>query len=303
MVDPEVYMAFELKQEVYDRIKDRCIDILKDRSVSRADEMINELMDLEGVIIHCPYHHFIVPATLLTMAAMEKYYKEDKLREWLDLAEARAKEVPGGVCGNMGNCGSSVGAGIFMSVYTSASPLSVENWKWANELTGHCLIRIASYGGPRCCKRTCYLALMEAIPYINEKLDLNIKLNDALICKYSSQNKECLKVNCPFFERHLRNTEEGYPITVPGRMMPKKDPSKDCACQYEPVDIAESTCYINWEKPAGAFVKRGEPICEAEADKKVIEFTAECDGYLTHEIENGDYFTAGSVIGHIRSKN
>ena len=59
-------MAFELKQEVYDRIKDRCIDILKNRSVSRADEMINELMDLEGVIIHCPYHHFIVPATLLT---------------------------------------------------------------------------------------------------------------------------------------------------------------------------------------------------------------------------------------------
>ena len=92
MVDPEVYMAFELKQEVYDRIKDRCIDILKNRSVSRADEMINELMDLEGVIIHCPYHHFIVPATLLTMAAMEKYYKEDKLREWLDLAEARAKQ-------------------------------------------------------------------------------------------------------------------------------------------------------------------------------------------------------------------
>ena len=47
-------MTFELKQEVYDRIKDRCIDILKNRSVSRADEMINELMDLEGVIIHCP---------------------------------------------------------------------------------------------------------------------------------------------------------------------------------------------------------------------------------------------------------
>ena len=43
-------------------------------------------------------------------------------------------------------------------------------------------------------------------------------------------------------------------------------------------------------------------ICEAEADKKVIEFVAGCDGYLTHEIENGDYFTAGSVIGHIKSK-
>ena len=202
----------------------------------------------------------------------------------------------------MGNCGSSVGAGIFMSVYTSASPLSVENWKWANELTGRCLIRVSSYGGPRCCKRTCYLSLMEAVPYINEKLDLNIKFNEALICKYSDQNKECLKINCPFFERHPRNSEEGCPITVPGQMMPKKDPAKDCAGQYEPVDMAESTCYINWEKPDGAFVKKDEVICEAEADKKVIEFTAGCDGYLTHKIENGDYFNAGSIIGYIKSR-
>ena len=295
-------MAFELNQEVFDRLKDACVEALKTRSVSRADEMINILMDTEGVIIHCPYHHFIVPAVLLTMAALEKYKKEDQLREWLDLAEMRAKEVPGGVCGNMGNCGSAVGAGIFLSVYTSASPLSVENWKWANELTGRCLIRVSSYGGPRCCKRTCYLALMEAIPYINEKLDLNIKFNDALICKYSDQNKECLKINCPFFERHPRNSEEGCPITVPGQMMPKKDPAKDCACQYEPVDMAESTCYINWEKPDGAFVKKDEVICEAEADKKVIEFTAGCDGYLIHKIENGDYFNAGSIIGYIKSR-
>lgn len=295
-------MAFELNQEVFDRLKDVCVEALKTRSVSRADELIELLMDTEGVFIHCPYHHFIVPAVLLTMTAMEKYYKEDKLREWLDLAEARAKDVPGGVCGNMGNCGAAVGAGIFMSVYTSASPLSIENWKWANELTGRCLIRVSSYGGPRCCKRTCYLSLMEAVPFINKKLDLNIKFNDAHTCKYSDRNKECLKSGCPFFERHPRNTKEGCPITVPAEMLPKDDPSKDCACQYEPVDIAESTCYINWLKPAGAFVRKDEPICEAEADKIVIEFTADCDGYLTHEIENGDYFTAGTVIGRIRSK-
>ena len=295
-------MAFELDQKVFDRLKEECVKALRKRSVSRADEMINLLMDTEGVIIHCPYHHFIVPAVLLTMAALDKYSKEDELREWLDLAEDRAKAVPGGVCGNMGNCGSAVGAGIFMSVYTSASPLSVENWKWANELTGRCLLRVSSYGGPRCCKRTCYLTLMEAVPYVNGKLGLNIKYNDALICKYSNQNNECLKTECPFFEKHLRNTEEGCPITVPGQMLPKADPSKDCACQYEPVDIAESTCYIKWEKPSGAFVKKDEPICEAEADKKAIEFVAGCDGYLTHEIENGDYFTAGSVIGHIKSK-
>ena len=294
-------MAFELREEVFERLKDECVKALKTRSVSRADEMINILMDTEGVIIHCPYHHFIVPAVLLTMAALEKYKKEDELRAWLDLAEARAKDVPGGVCGNMGNCGSSVGAGIFMSVYTNASPLSVQNWQWANELTGHCLLRIASYGGPRCCKRTCYLALMEAIPFINDKLGLNLKFNDAITCKYSAQNNECLKYNCPFFEKHLRNSKEGCPITVPEEMLPKKDPSKSCACQYEPIEIEGADCYIEWLKDTGSFVKRGEAICEAEVDKKVIEFTAECDGYLTHSIENGDRFAPGTVIGHIRA--
>ena len=295
-------MAFELKQEVYDRLKDECIKALKTRSVSRADELINILMDTEGVIIHCPYHHFIVPAVLLTMAALEKYKKEDDLRAWLDLAEARAKEVPGGVCGNMGNCGSSVGAGIFMSVYTSASPLSVENWKWANEITGHCLLRIASYGGPRCCKRTCYLALMEAIPYINDNVVLNLKFNDALTCKYSSENKECLKYNCPFFEKHPRNSAEGCPIVVPGQKLPKADPTNDCKCQFEPVEIQDADCYIQWLKESGEFVKKDEPICEAEVDKKTIEFTADCDGYLTHSIENGDHFTVGSVIGYIKAR-
>lgn len=295
-------MAFELKQEVFDRIREHCIMTLKERSVSRADELINELMDIDGVIMHCPYHHYIVPAVLLTMAAMEKYLKADKLSEWLDTAEARAKEVPGGVCGNMGNCGASVGVGIFISVYTSASPLSVENWKLANELTGRCLIRVSSYGGPRCCKRTCYLSLSEAVPYINSRLGLNIKFNDAVICRYSELNKECLKMNCPYFERHPRNTDEGFPVIVPGQMMPKNDPSKDCKCQYEPVDIAGSTCYINWEIPSGAFVKKDEVICEAEVDKKVVEFTAECDGYLTHLIENGDYFKEGTIIGRIRSQ-
>ena len=64
-------MAFTLEQEVFDRLKAECINALNTRSVSRADELINILMDTEGVIIHCPYHHFIVPAVLLTMAALE----------------------------------------------------------------------------------------------------------------------------------------------------------------------------------------------------------------------------------------
>ncbi len=295
-------MAFTMQHEIFDKLKEQCVEALNTRSVSRADELINILMDTEGVIIHCPYHHFIVPAVLLTMAALEKYKKENELRDWLEVAEERAKAVPGGVCGNMGNCGSSVGAGIFLSVYTNASPLSIENWKMANELTGHCLLRIASYGGPRCCKRTCYLALMEAIPRINKDLGLNIKFDTSVICKYHSQNKECLRSVCPFHETNPRNTAEGYKVVVPAEILPSKVPNINCDCRFEPIDINSSDCYIHWTKNDYDFVKKDEPICEAEVDKKLIEFTAPTDGYLKHQIEDGDHFRAGTVIGVIRSK-
>ena len=36
-----------------------------------------------------------------------------------------------------------------------------ESWQWANEVVGKCLLRIASYRGPRCCKRTLFLAVQE----------------------------------------------------------------------------------------------------------------------------------------------
>ena len=263
-------------------------------------EIINKMMDLPFCHMHGPEHHVMVGAALLT--AYQNAGGQIDLPAALTEMMNRGKSVPGGACGFWGACGAGISSGMFISIISKSTPLANEPFALSHKMTAKSLDEIGNIGGPRCCKRTCYLALMEAIPYINEKLDLNIKFNDALICKYSDQNKECLKINCPFFERHPRNSEEGCPITVPGQMMPKKDPAKDCACQYEPVDMAESTCYINWEKPDGAFVKKDEVICEAEADKKVIEFTAGCDGYLTHKIENGDYFNAGSIIGYIKSR-
>ena len=179
--------------------------------------------------------------------------------------------------------------------------MSVENWKWANELTGKCLIRVSSYGGPRCCKRTCYLALLEAVPYINDHLGLNLRINEDLICKYWKKNEECLRKLCPFHEWNPRNTEAGFPIIVPEQKLPKRDPSKDCKCMSEPIDIEDADCYLEWLKKSGEKVVRGEVVCEAEVNKRTIEFEAEVDGILTHCIEDGDRFKPGTVLGVIRA--
>lgn len=195
-------MAHEiiLKEEVFEAIKAHCIDVFNEKRELTVDELQVELMDTPGVPMHYPYHHFILPAALLTLAAIEKEKSLEDLQIMLTVAMERSKNVLGGFCGNYGTCGAGVGAGIFMSVYTESSPLSEESWQWCNEITGICLQKISTIPGPRCCKRTGFLSLQAAVPYANEKLGLNLKLSDKISCKYSEANAQCKKEVCPFFE-------------------------------------------------------------------------------------------------------
>lgn len=188
-----------LDPAVYEKLRNYCVETRKAGRSLTADEMVNELMDFEEVPMHHPYHHFIMPAALLTLASMEEDASPEALNDMLIIAGERAKQVPGGSCGNCGSCGNGVGAGIFLSIYTDTSPMSGESWQWVNELTGRCLVAISKVGGPRCCKRTAYLSLQESVPYINEKLGLHIALNDEIHCRYHSRNKDCKKEACPFY--------------------------------------------------------------------------------------------------------
>lgn len=295
-------MQLELKQEIYDEIRSVCLDTARERETLPMEKMMDRLMDIEGVPMHFPYHHFILPAALLTQTAIGQERTEEELGEWLTLAEQRAKGVPGGSCGNCGNCGSAVGAGIFVSILSEASPHTRENWQWANEATGKALLRIADYPGPRCCKRTGYLALLEAVPYINEKFGLSLAIDPGLICKYSRKNPDCLEEGCPFCEENPRNREEGFPIRVPEALMPRPERFRDCDCMHHPVDLTEKKGVIHWMRTEGDRVRKGDVLCEGEVDKKIIEICAEVDGVLASQIVYEDeVFTAGTVLGYIRA--
>ena len=295
-------MAFELKQEVYDDLKRICLEVYDEKQVLPVNLVLDRLMNLEGLPIHCPYHHFIVPAALLTETAVMTDASKDELTAWLATAEERAKTVPGGFCGNCGTCGAAVGIGIFVSVYTGASPMTVVNWQWANEATGKCLMRIAAYPGPRCCKRTCYLALQEGVPYINEKCGLALEIDPALVCTFTNRNPDCILAECPFCREHPRNKPEGFQIVCPEQKMPKPDPYRDCDCLHEPVELTESRGVIEWQVQDGDYVRKGQLIAEGEVNKLVVQFFAETDGYLIKEILDGEVFTNGTVLGSIRAK-
>ena len=193
-------MAFIMKDEIFADLRAVCKEMYDAGKSLKAEEALMELMNMEGILMHCPYHHFIMPAALLTLAAMQEQKSWEELDEWLSVAEERAKTVPPGFCGNCGACGAAVGIGIFISVYTGGSPLAVENWQWANEGTGRCLLAIAKYPGPRCCKRTTFLAALEGVPYMNEKCGLHLEISEDISCKYHTKNAQCLEEQCPFYK-------------------------------------------------------------------------------------------------------
>lgn len=190
----------ELKDEIFEAITDTCLEIYNQGELIPIDEVQKKLMDVPGVPIHYPYHHYIQPAAFLTLTAIADEESEETLVEWLSKAEQRGRSVPGGFCGNCGACGGGVGIGIFLSVYTDAAPVKRNNWAMVNEGTGKALTHIATYPGPRCCKRVLFLGAQAGVEYAKEKLDLELPINEFIECHYYQKNPDCLGKECPFYK-------------------------------------------------------------------------------------------------------
>ena len=53
----------------YDKIEAACLAAFRAEAKPTPYGLLLELMDLPGLPMHCPPHHYIMPATLLTVAA------------------------------------------------------------------------------------------------------------------------------------------------------------------------------------------------------------------------------------------
>lgn len=164
-------------------------------------EIANTLMMHPSVKMHGPEHHYLVPAALLTA-----YYNCNSIENVLDVklnkARNRAEKVPGGFCGSHGNCGAGVGTGIFISLITEATPLSKNEWQLSNLMTAESLMSIAKHGGPRCCKRDTYLAIIKASDFVKEHFNINFQVEGKINCNFTKYNKECLLEECTFYSNH-----------------------------------------------------------------------------------------------------
>lgn len=161
-------------------------------------EIATRLMNFPDFKMHCPEHHFLVPAVLLSAYCNTKR-KRTKLKRWLIAAKKRSEKVPGAFCGTHGSCGAAVGTGIFISLITGATPLKTIEWELSNSMTGRSLLRMAPFGGPRCCKRVTFLAINEASNFLHERLGASLVMPEIISCLFSHNNEQCIKDKCPFY--------------------------------------------------------------------------------------------------------
>ena len=169
----------------------------KNTSQTNPAILIVEMMKNPKIKMHGPEHHFLVPAVLLAC-----YYNHQgghgAIGEKLSIAQKRSKNILGGFCGFCGNCGAGVGTGIFMSIITGATPMSVDEWRLSNLMTAKSLECIANNGGPRCCKRDSFSAIESALAFLESNLQVSLPATE-IKCTFSAINKECKNVECRYF--------------------------------------------------------------------------------------------------------
>ena len=158
--------------------------------------IIKKLMDLPFCHMHGPEHHVLVGSALLT--AYKNAGGNIDLASALSEMQARGKKVPGGACGCWGACGAGVSAGMFVSIVTGSTPLAVKEWQLSNYMTAGALGAIASAGGPRCCKRNSYIAIIKAVEFSKAYLCVEMERGE-IKCTHSAQNNQCIGKRCPFW--------------------------------------------------------------------------------------------------------
>ena len=84
--------------DYYVAIREKCMNFYREKTPGTIWDWAMECMDLEGLPMHCPPHHFLVPAVLLTACAAKEGRTEENLSGMLMEAEKRAKKVLGGFC-------------------------------------------------------------------------------------------------------------------------------------------------------------------------------------------------------------
>ncbi len=159
--------------------------------------IIEKMMEQPFCHMHGPEHHVMVGAALLT--AYKNAGGDVELHSALIEVMNRGKGVPGGACGFWGACGAGISSGMFISIISKATPLTIESWGLSNLMTSKALEQIGTVAGPRCCKRDSFLSILAAVDFVKEHFGIEMEKTQ-IVCSYSFLNNQCIGKRCPFFK-------------------------------------------------------------------------------------------------------
>lgn len=242
-----------MERDFYQEITDICTGYFQSDETLTIWDLADRVMSLDGLPMHCPPHHYMIPAVLMTVVYKMEKRSAAQLAENLGQILERAKHVLGGFCGNYGDCGAAVGIGIFTSVYLNASPKTEgKNWSLPNRGTGRCLLKIAEVEGPRCCKRNTYLAFEEAVDFLEEELGIHLVKKDKVLCRFYKNNRECKLKQCPFFPKSKADLEENETVIIEAA---QADKDSRCECELHPSSIQYHDETGEWKEGLDDFAK------------------------------------------------
>lgn len=155
------------------------------------------MMSDKAIFPNGPEHHTLVGAALLV--AYHNAGGDIDLEKSLGELKKRSLQVPGGACGFWGTCGAATSAGQYWSIVSGSTPMAKGPWAETQRLTSRILGKLADLGGPRCCKRTGFTAILEAAAYTDELHGVKMDVPNHVTCAFFTRNAECLKDACPYF--------------------------------------------------------------------------------------------------------
>ena len=185
------YVCNECHTAGMDAIVGLCLNEISKNPV----EIIEKMMAMPFCHMHGPEHHVMVGAALLT--AYKNAGGAIELGPALTEMLNRGKSVPGGACGFWGACGAGISSGMFVSITSKSTPLSVEPFALSHRMTARSLSAIGEIGGPRCCKRDSYLSILSAVDFVKENFGIEMEKPE-IVCSHSAQNNQCIGKRCPF---------------------------------------------------------------------------------------------------------
>lgn len=188
------YVCNECHTKGIDAIYKLCLE----ESSKNPIDILEKMMSLSFCHMHGPEHHVMVGAALLS--AYRNAGGDIVLPDALAELMQRGKQVPGGACGFWGACGAGLSTGMFVSIISHSTPLTIEPFALSHQMSATSLGKIAEVRGPRCCKRDSYLSILAAIDFVETNFGVSMD-RSTVLCRHSIKNSQCIRVRCPFYPK------------------------------------------------------------------------------------------------------